>query len=158
MKSHIAMNYFVLIKQLQLLEAKQKEDEKIRKEIELSKKSEEEMNLKKQQQAEARKAMDPSKRALMERYAYDESEIVDENGNVISTDSLKSGEEGTENESVETNHEVASKMNKEKSQQVRSAYNQTKREEQLKTKKSQQDKLKKKEDRRKRTQRGERRR
>ena len=147
---------------------RQKEDEKRFQEIELAKQTEEEANKKKIEQQTKQNSgsslddMDPVKRALMERFAYDDSELYDDNGELIvssgtsSNDAKGKGRGGDETE--ESNRSIAQKLNKEKAQELRKAQVQTKSEERVKTKNAKLEKINKKEERRKRAQKGERRR
>lgn len=104
-----------------------------------------------------RKEMDPTKKSLLEQYAYDSSEIYDDDGNLIEGGAGKDKEEG-EGGVIMSNRAIAEKMNRERAQQIRGAHNTSKKEEREKTKQAKVDKMKQKEERRKRAQKGERKR
>ena len=139
----------------ELKELNQKKDEE-RREIEAMKKQEdvEEAHKEKErkriaelEKAEKNNDMDPAKKALIEQYAYDMSEIYDNNGQVVELNTAGKGEaEPTSNKAV------ADKANKERSEQMRGAQNvSTKKDERAKTKQAKLDKVQQKEERRKKT-------
>ena len=99
-----------------------------------------------------RKQMDPSQRAFIEQYAYDQSEAYDNEGKLIENKNDGGAEE------VVTNRQVAEQMRQEKTQQMRTKSSTSKKEEQMKTKNVKIEKMKQKEERQKRAQKGERRR
>ena len=148
-------------------ENKQKEDE--RKAIEAAKKKEEmdEAHREKERKrmATLEKAtqieMDPAKKALIEQYAYDTSEIYDNDGKVVDQKAAAKGK-GKDKDAEEeptSNKGLAEKMNKERAQQMRSGgQSSTKKDERMKTKQAKLDKVKQKEERRKKSTKGERKR
>jgi len=102
-------------------------------------------------------AMDPAKRALINQYAYDDSEMYDNDGKLVDAAAAAGAGKGKEVEEEDTsNRGLAQKMVKEQAQQLRGAGGPTKREEQQKTKSAKMDKVNKKEERRKRAVKGER--
>jgi hypothetical protein len=122
------------------------EQERLKQEIELAEEAK-----RRQEAAEKDESnIDDAKRALVERYAYDDSELYDENGNLVVSD--------TNEEQVLTNQEVAQQAMAERSQELKQKNPSSKKEEQQKTAKAKQDKAKLKEDRRSKAQKGERRR
>jgi len=154
-----------------------------RTELELARNSQEERRVVEAREAQERKEMDPAKRAILEQYAYVESELYDNDGNLIVTpaadaDAGKSGGGGGDDDGnatssggdkrgsigkalIETdtsNRAVAQKYKQEATQQARATQGPTKQEERGKTKNAKLDKMKQKEERRKRAQKGERKR
>jgi len=97
------------------------------------------------------KEMDEVKRALVQRYAYDESILFDEEGNEIHNLSDE------DDEKFISNRQIAQQLHIEKMQQLRTVHGVNKKEEREKTKLAKLEKNKQKEDRRLRAQKGERR-
>lgn len=97
-----------------------------------------------------RKDMDPTHRALIDHYGYDQSEVYDNDGNLIE-DQANETEEGQV-----SNRQVAEQLRQEKTQQLRTKASTSKKEEQQKTKCAKLEKMKEKEARRMRAQKGER--
>jgi hypothetical protein len=95
--------------------------------------------------------MDEMKRALVEKYAYDESVLFDEQGNEITNHSDE------EEEKFLSNRQIAQQQHLEKMQELRTANCTSKKDEREKTKLAKLEKNKQKEDRRLRAQKGERR-
>ena len=96
--------------------------------------------------------MDPAQRALLEQYAYDQSEAYDNEGNLIENNTNEDAEEPV------NNRQLAEQMRQEKTQQMRTKSSTSKKEEQMKTKNAKIEKMKQKEERQKRAQKGERKR
>lgn len=165
-KKHDEFKRDVRLKKKKKDEIRQKEAEaKIQSELKLAMQSQEQLLKQKVENERKEKEMDPAKRALLAQYAYDESELYDCNGNLITeskTDLDPSKKQNKVNASTTSNESennvVTKKVNKENARQARSTQIQTKKSEREKTKNAKQDKLKQKEERRKRTQKGERRR
>jgi hypothetical protein len=107
--------------------------------------------------------MDPAKKALIEQYAYDTSEIYDNDGKVVDQKASGKGKGKDKDKDAEeeptSNKGLAEKINKEHSQQMRSGSQTTsKKDERMKTKQAKLDKVKQKEERRKKSTKGERKR
>jgi len=108
--------------------------------------------------------IDPAKKALLAQYEYDDSEEFDNNGNLVDPTKSKNTSKGSKNASKEAeepvmnNREIAEKIKKEKTQQLKSSNTGSKKEEQVKTKNAKLDKIKQKEARRNRATKGERKR
>jgi len=141
---------------------KRKDEEARMKEIELAREYERAMLLDVNDEEKKLKDMDPSKRALIERFGYDESEKYDESGNFVSEVTDKpstSSSDINQNEHQSVNNRANSqKLNKENAQNLRSAQNQSKKDERAKTKAAKLEKMNKKEERRKRAMKSERKR
>ena len=155
-------------------------ESKTRNELELAREAQEERRAEELREARERKEMDPAKRALLEQYAYVDSEVYDNDGNLIEAAGGDGGGDGDGNgakgastakkggsgkpigkgvaEGQVSNRATAQKYRQETSTQVRSQQGQTKSEERKKTKNSKLDKVKQKEERRKRAVKGERKR
>jgi hypothetical protein len=131
------------------------EEKKRKEDLEEAQREKERRKLAEEENAR-RKEMDPTKKSLLEQYAYDSSEIYDDDGNLIEENVGKNKEE--EEAVTISNRAMAEKMNKERAQQIRGAHNTYKKEEREKTKQAKMDKMKQKEERRKRAQKGERKR
>ena len=97
---------------------------------------------------------DPAKRALLEQYTYDTSEVYDNNGKLVEEGASGGGGGGKGGEVSNWAH--ADKLSREMVQQMRAGHNSSKKEERQKTKNAEVDKMKQKEERRKRAQKGER--
>jgi len=141
-----------------------KEKDEERREIEAMKKKEdmEEAHKEKERKriAELEKAkkneMDPSKKALIEQYAYDMSEVYDNDGKLKVVEQNNAGKGEGE---ATTNKAIAEKVNKERTEQMRGGQNtSSKKDERAKTKQAKLDKVQQKEDRRKKSVKGERKR
>lgn len=122
------------------------EQKRLQGEIELAKQAE----LEGQKKEELKPEFDEAKRSLVERYAYDESEQYDKDGNLIGTSNF--------GETAVNNKDVAMQTRQEKSKEIKSNQKSSKREEQAKTAQAKRDKMRQKEERRNRAQRGERKR
>jgi hypothetical protein len=119
------------------------DQERLQQDIALAKKAEEEAVEKSLQPKE----VDEAKRELVARYAYDESEVYDNNGILV---------ESAKEDKVMTNKDLAIQVTQAKSNEMRQKTGGGKKEEQEKTAKSKQDKIRQKEERRNRTTKGER--
>lgn len=119
------------------------EQERLQQDIALAKKAEEEAI----ENSLKPKEVDEAKQALVARYAYDESESYDKDGNLVA----KAGED-----KVMTNKDLAVQVTQEKSNAMRQNTGGGKKVEQEKTKKSMEDKKRQKEERRNRATKGER--
>jgi hypothetical protein len=95
-----------------------------------------------QKALEAKESTDDAKRALLDRFAYEDGD----------------GGDDEDDETPMTNHDVAKQREEEKSKEVRSHKQTTKKEEQHKTKEAKINKVQLKEERRKRATKGERKR
>jgi len=133
------------------LELKRVEEAKRQQEIELAKQHE----MESQKLQTGPKEMSEAKKALLEQYAYDTSELYDNDGKLINDSNGASGKQGDEDIN---NREVAKKISMEKAQGLRQSQTSSKQEERIKTKNAKLDKIKQKEERRKRATKGERRR
>mmetsp|Transcript_22614 Transcript_22614/g.31582 ORF Transcript_22614/g.31582 Transcript_22614/m.31582 type:complete len:224 (-) Transcript_22614:66-737(-) len=127
---------------------KQQEQALLQKEIELAK---EQQQLKEEAEGGAQEEMDEAKKALMARFAYDESEIYDESGNLTKP---KGGNE----EDVVNNKQFASKTRMDDAKKERQKHNASKKDAREETKKAKEEKNRLKEERKKRATKGERKR
>lgn len=93
-------------------------------------------------------ALTDAQRAIVDKYAYDESEVYDKDGNLVP--------DKANSETVVTNKDVAAQLNMEKAKELRKQNTSSKKDAQMETKQAKLDKLKIKEDRRKRAVKGER--
>ena len=128
------------------------EHERLAQDIALAKQKAHEEELEQQQQGMMKKSkeLDDTKRMLVARYAYDESEMYDKDGNLIAAT-------GESDEAVMvSNKDAAAMASQEKLRQMKSQKTVSKKEEQQKTKQAKLDKVKLKEERRNRAQKGER--
>lgn len=184
--------YRTELRQIQITEdvrRKEKMEEHTRTELELARVAEEErkmMELRKKEEGDAMGEVDLEKRRILEQYAYDETELYDNDGNLIvsspdmngdpsssgpassksnSKGASTSGGGGSSKKAAVvgggadmSNRAMAQKYAQETTQQARSTQGQTKKEERGKTKNAKLDKIKQKEERRKRAQKGERKR
>lgn len=123
----------------------QEGQERLAQEIALSKQAEEEAADK----AEHKKELDDAKRAVVERYAYDESEVYGNDGQLLS---------GGGSEKIVNNKEAAAQAHLDTVKQEKNKNVASKKDEQKKTADAKKDKQRVKEERRNRTTKGERRR
>jgi hypothetical protein len=128
------------------------EHERLAQDIALAKQKAHEEELEQQQQGMTKKSkeLDDTKRLLVARYAYDESEMYDKDGNLIAA----TGE--SDEAAMVSNKDAAAMASQEKLRQMKSQKTVSKKEEQQKTKQAKLDKVKLKEERRNRAQKGER--
>jgi hypothetical protein len=94
------------------------------------------------------KEIDDAKKALLARFAYDESETYDNDGKMVAS--------GGTSDNVITNKDMAAQVNQEKSKELKQQSGSSKKDEQAKTKQAREDKVRGKEERRKKTTKGER--
>ncbi len=151
-------------KELELLEKKEQDAKRKEEEMIIIQQEAERRKLEQLEKEARRKAdeNDPAKRALLNAYAYDQSEKYDEKGNLIEDDDTKKdgsgGGSGGGEETVVSNKAYADKVNRENANALRAAKTTSKVAERQKTKEAKKDKMKQKEERRKRAQKGERKR
>ena len=127
------------------------EHERLAQDIALAKQKAHEEELEQQgMMAKKPKELDDTKRMLVARYAYDESEMYDKDGNLIA------GTGETDEANMVSNKDAAAMASQEKLRQMKSQKTVSKKEEQQKTKQAKLDKIKLKEERRNRAQKGER--
>jgi len=139
-------------KEQELEELNQEEAKKKLEELQEIQKIEEQKKRDAEERELRRKQMDPAQRALLEQYAYDQSEAYDNEGNLIENNTNEDAEEPV------NNRQLAEQMRQEKTQQMRTKSSTSKKEEQMKTKNAKIEKMKQKEERQKRAQKGERKR
>lgn len=136
-----------------------KKAEEIRHQQEIIDAMEAQREMESRKQRNETKEISAAKKALLDQYAYDTSELYDKDGNVIDITTNSKGKDVNKADEDLSNREVANKVNAEKAQTLRKGHNTTsKQEERIKTKNAKLDKLKQKEERRQRATKGERRR